>query len=105
MVALEPLAVADARGAADVIAAAPAVALFIDRLALVRPDIEPSGSTLTVIADIVRALDGLPLAIELAAAACRVVDPRQLLYRLSESIDALEAADPWPRIATTASGR
>ncbi len=94
VVALEPLAVADPRGAADVIAAAPAVALFIDRLALVRPDIEPSGSTLTVIADIVRALDGLPLAIELAAAACRVVDPRQLLYRLSESIDALEAADP-----------
>jgi predicted ATPase len=94
IVAIEPLATADPRAAAESIAAAPAVALFIDRLARVRPDIEPSGSTLTVIADIVRALDGLPLAIELAAAACRVIDPHQLLYRLSESINALEAADP-----------
>jgi predicted ATPase len=94
VVTVEPLAVTEPRAAAEAIATTPAVALFIDRLARVRPDIEPAGQTLTVIADIVRALDGLPLAIELAAAACRVIDPHQLLYRLSESITALGAADP-----------
>ena len=68
--------------------------LFVDRLGRVRPDLDPTGSTLAAIADVVRALDGLPLAIELAAAACRVIDPHQLLDRLAESISALEAADP-----------
>ena len=47
---------------------APAVQLFVQRARAVAPGFEPDGSQLACIAEIVRRLDGLPLAIELAAA-------------------------------------
>jgi predicted ATPase len=94
VVRIEPLTLPEDGAAPEAVASTPAVELFVDRLERVRPDLDPTGSTLVAIADVVRALDGLPLAIELAAAACRVIDPHQLLDRLAESISALEAADP-----------
>ena len=93
-VMLDPLALPRDGASHDAIEASPAVTLFVDRLARVRPDLEPTGPTLGAIAGICRALDGLPLAIELAAASCRVIDPHQLLDRLAESISSLEATDP-----------
>ena len=94
VVTIEPLATPATDADPATVARSHAVELFVDRLGRVRPDLEPTGPTLSAIGAICRALDGLPLAIELAAAACRVIDPHQLLDRLSESISSLEISDP-----------
>ncbi len=67
----------------------PAMALFITRARLVRPDLALTEVNLTAIAEICRRLDGLPLAIELAAARSKVVSPPALLARLSNSLQVL----------------
>lgn len=70
---------------------ASAVALFLERARAVRHDFVPSGSDLGYIAEICRRLDGLPLAIELAAARVKVLAPRDLWQRLAERSDLLSA--------------
>jgi predicted ATPase len=59
-----------------------AVQLFIDRARSVRPDIDPTPDQRDAIVDICTRLDGLPLAIELAAAQCRLLQPTEILQRL-----------------------
>jgi predicted ATPase len=71
------------------VAAWPAVALFVDRARAVRPDFELTESNAAVVAEICRRLEGLPLAIELAAARTRLLEPATLLPRLAASLDAL----------------
>ena len=61
---------------------APAVALFEERARLVRSDFVVDGSNADAVAALVRHLDGLPLAIELAAARTRILEPAQMLERL-----------------------
>lgn len=67
----------------------PAVALFMDRGRAVRPDFGLTERNAAAVAEICRRLEGLPLAIELAAARTRLLDPAALLDRLAASLDAL----------------
>ena len=67
----------------------PAVALFTDRARAVRPGFALTEGNAAAVAEICRRLEGLPLAIELAAARTRLLDPPALLDRLAASLDAL----------------
>ena len=67
----------------------PAVALFVDRARAVRPGFALTEGNAAAVAEICRRLEGLPLAIELAAARTRLLDPAALLDRLARSLDAL----------------
>ena len=67
----------------------PAVALFADRARAVRPGFALTEDNAAAVAEICRRLEGLPLAIELAAARTRLLDPPALLDRLAASLDAL----------------
>jgi predicted ATPase len=71
------------------VAASPAVALFVDRARAVRPGFVLTEDNAEAVAEICRRLEGLPLAIELAAARIRLLDPAALLDRLAASLDAL----------------
>ncbi|HEY8868737.1 MAG TPA: hypothetical protein VIM30_05060 [Candidatus Limnocylindrales bacterium] len=69
--------------------ASDAVRLFVDRARLVRPAFMPTSPDLIVIADIARRLDGLPLAIELAAARVRLLSIATIRDRLAHRLDGL----------------
>jgi len=84
-----PLPAGPATGSADEAAAWPAVALFVDRARAVRPGFALTEGNAAAVAEICRRLEGLPLAIELAAARTRLLDPAALLDRLAASLDAL----------------
>jgi predicted ATPase len=73
----------------DELASSPAVALFVDRARAVRPGFALTEDNAEAVAQICRRLEGLPLAIELAAARTRLLDPDALLHRLATSLDAL----------------
>ncbi len=73
----------------DAVATAPAVQLFVDRAHRVRPDFSLTDENVAAVAEIARRLDGLPLAIELAAARLRILSPADLLDRLEHRLDAL----------------
>jgi predicted ATPase/transcriptional regulator with XRE-family HTH domain len=66
-----------------------AVRLFVQRVQAVKPDFALSEANAPLIVEIVRRLDGLPLAIELVAARARVLSPAALLLRLDRSLSLL----------------
>ncbi len=66
-----------------------AVLLFVDRARAVRSDFRLTEQNVSPVVGICRRLDGIPLAIELAAARTVVMSPAQLLARLEKSLDLL----------------
>jgi predicted ATPase/DNA-binding CsgD family transcriptional regulator len=66
-----------------------AVALFLERARAVKPDFQVNAANVQAIAQICVHLDGLPLAIELAAARIKLLPPRTLLGRLESRLSVL----------------
>jgi predicted ATPase len=94
MLPVAPLALPDAVEAmtpAEVerLAAVPAVELFVERAREVQPDFTVTPENAATVAAIVRRLDGLPLAIELAVARLPVLPPAALLARLERRLPLL----------------
>ena len=79
-----------APGAQD-IAASPAVQLFVSRARAVKPAFALDEESLAAVGEICRRLDGLPLALELAAARATFLSPRAILARLEQRFDLLRA--------------
>src|SRR5260370_20838863 len=66
-----------------------AVALFISRAQAVKPDFQVTNANVRALVEICARLDGLPLAIELAAARMKLFSPQALLTRLSQRLAVL----------------
>src|SRR4051812_22648928 len=78
---------------ADALAGVDAVALFCERARAHDPDFEISdGTAAAAVAEVCRRVDGLPLAIELAAARCGLLAPAEIADRLDDALGALGAA-------------
>jgi non-specific serine/threonine protein kinase len=71
----------------------PSVALFVQRAAKVKAGFALTEANAGPIAEICRRLDGLPLALELAAARVRILEPAALLQRLDHALDLLTSGD------------
>lgn len=71
------------------IAASEAGTLFLQRAKMVNPRFTLTRENAPIIAQICRRLDGLPLAIELAAVRCKMLPPKALLARLEKPLHAL----------------
>ncbi len=84
-----PLALPTLQDSVASLAASPSVVLFVERARAVKPDFELTEENAPSIAEICARLDGLPLALELAAARIRVLTPRAMLQRLGQSLKLL----------------
>ncbi len=73
----------------DVVVQYPAVELFLERASAVKPDFTLTPENAEAVVEICSRLDGLPLAIELAAARIKVLPPRALLTRLENRLKLL----------------
>jgi predicted ATPase/predicted Ser/Thr protein kinase len=83
-----PLALPDADGDGT-LAGSPAVEFFLDRARAVKPGFDLTEENAAAVAGICRRLDGLPLAIELAAARVKLLSPQAILGRLENRLDLL----------------
>jgi predicted ATPase/class 3 adenylate cyclase len=81
---------------------APAIALFVERAVSVDKRFSLTDENAPIVADICRRLDGIPLAIELAASRVQILSPRQLRDRLDERFRVLTGGsrDVLPRQQT-----
>ena len=89
---VEPLAVATVSMPIAELAKVPAMRMFVERAAASNPAFALDADNAASIAEIVRRVDGLPLAIELAAARSSAISPAALAERLRERFDLLDHA-------------
>src|SRR5712664_2094026 len=86
-----PLALPESRSmlSVEVLSQYPAVALFVQRAVAAKPDFELNRGNAPAVIEICARLDGLPLAIELAAARIKVLSPSSMLTRLASRLQLL----------------
>jgi predicted ATPase/serine/threonine protein kinase len=86
-----PLGLPDARSepGVDVLSKYSAIALFVQRAVAAKPDFVLNRANAPIVIEICARLDGLPLAIELAAARIKVLSPASLLTRLTSRLQVL----------------
>jgi predicted ATPase len=91
VVAVLPLALPDVESLPDLetLAQVPAVALFVERAQEAKPDFTLTSENAATIVEICQHLDGLPLALELAAARLSLLTPAALLARLEHRLPIL----------------
>jgi predicted ATPase/serine/threonine protein kinase/DNA-binding CsgD family transcriptional regulator len=89
--AVPPLSMPDPKHLPDLVTLSQyeAVALFIQRAQAARPEFQLTNANAAAVAEICVRLDGLPLAIELAAARIKVLSPQALLARLGQRLTVL----------------
>lgn len=87
---LTPLGLPTPDDEISLIAEAPAVRLFLERGRAANPNLELTPANAPVIAKLCAGLDGLPLAIELAASRLKVLEPQQILERFSNRLALLD---------------
>ncbi|MCD6034128.1 MAG: hypothetical protein K0S78_6314, partial [Thermomicrobiales bacterium] len=80
----------EASAAIEEVRRAEAVRLFVSRAQSVKPDFEVTAANAASVVEICSRLDGLPLAIELAAARSRLLSPDALLSRFNRRLDLLD---------------
>jgi non-specific serine/threonine protein kinase len=85
---------ADSQSAENNLISSEAAQLFLDRAAMVTPAYTPTRPTVAAIDEICQRLDGLPLAIELAASWMRVLTAHDLLAEIDRSINFLSSSAP-----------
>jgi predicted ATPase/DNA-binding SARP family transcriptional activator len=85
-----PVASTDLQGLAQV----EAVALFLERAQSARPGFALTEANADALAELCVRLDGLPLALELAAARVSLLSPRSILARLGRWLDLLKTSAP-----------
>lgn len=86
-----PLALADPGDSPERIAQSEAVQLFVERAFTAQPDFELTDHNARTVAEICLRLDGLPLALELAAARLNVFTVSELLARIRDRLDVIGA--------------
>src|SRR5579884_1536244 len=87
--ALAPLPSPDDRETPDRLISWASVALFVDRAQAYRPDFQVTRGNASAVAALCSRLEGIPLAIELAAAWIQILTPAQMLERLSRRFEIL----------------
>jgi predicted ATPase len=75
----------------------PAVRLFLDRVRDIQPGFVLTSQNAPAVAELCRRVDGLPLALELAAASMRLLTPEQILARLPGPLERQSALADLPR--------
>ena len=84
-----PLALPSTSAGPGTLSGSPAVQLFLERASATGAELPRDGGTAPAVAGICRRLEGLPLAIELAAARTRLLSPAALLDRLDRRLPVL----------------
>jgi predicted ATPase/class 3 adenylate cyclase len=91
VVSVAPLGLPSSGSDLDEVTGSPAVALFVARAQAVKADFSLTPDNAADVAAICRRLDGLPLALELAAARINLLSPSSLLARLDQGLKVLSA--------------
>ncbi|HET8569395.1 MAG TPA: adenylate/guanylate cyclase domain-containing protein [Candidatus Limnocylindria bacterium] len=86
-----PLSLPEPSYGVEALTQSEAARLFVERARATRPDFEVTAHNAAAIAEVVRRVDGLPLAIELAAARVKLLTPEAIAQRLGHALDLLSA--------------
>ena len=92
------------RATRDAVAASHAVQLFVDRAQRIAPDFALTDENAAAVADICRRLDGIPLALELAAARVKVLSVEQIRSKLDDRFRLLTGGEDGAAATADAAG-